>query len=78
MSIEALPDWLKQWLHAEVAAGRAQSPEDVVLTGEVLVRAQAWMEDQIHAGTGIAPEDRIDGRALMAELRAMTEGSDKP
>jgi hypothetical protein len=55
MSIETLPDWLQEWLHVEVAAGRAQSPEDVVLTGEVLRRAQAWLEDQVYANTGIAP-----------------------
>jgi hypothetical protein len=71
MGIETLPDWLQEWLHAEVAAGRAASPEDVVLTGDVLVRAQAWLEDKVYEGLDVAPDDRIDGRAYIAGLGAM-------
>jgi hypothetical protein len=71
MPLENLPAWLRDWLDAEVAAGRARSPEEVVLTGEVLRRAQAWLEDRVFEG--VAPSERIDGRAFMAELGAMVE-----
>lgn len=71
MPLENLPAWLRDWLGAEVTAGRARSPEEVVLTGEVLLRARAWLEDRIFEG--IAPDERIDGRAFMAELGAMVE-----
>jgi hypothetical protein len=73
MDIGTLPEWLQEWLHAEVAAGRAASPEDVTLTGDTLQRAQAWLEDRIYEGLDVAPDDRIDGPKYMAELGAMIQ-----
>lgn len=76
MSTENLPEWLQDWLQAEVAAGRANELDSVVLNGDMLLRAQAWLEDQIYDGLNIAPADRIDGRQFMAALGAMVDAED--
>jgi hypothetical protein len=77
MSTDTLPEWLRAWAAAEVAAGRARHVDEVVLSGDVLSRAHAWLEEQAYDGVDIAPEDRIDGRRFMTQLSAMVaEGGD--
>jgi Arc/MetJ-type ribon-helix-helix transcriptional regulator len=78
MSDHELPPWLQRFVDEEVRAGRAASAADVVLEGEMLSRAMAWLEDRIYDGLDIDVSDRIDGKRFMLDLTKTTSENFPP
>lgn len=78
MSDRELPSWIQHFVDEEVRAGRATSAADVVLEGEMLARAMAWLEDRTYDGLNVDPSDRIDGKRFMLDLTTMASEIDPP
>lgn len=78
VSDRELPSWIQHFVDEEVRAGRATSAADVVLEGEMLARAMAWLEDRIYDGLNVDPSDRIDGKRFMLDLTTMASEIDPP